>query len=261
MRAMWTGFISFGLVNVPAKLYSGTESHALHFELFHEKDQSAIRYARVCTHEEKEVPWEEIVKGYEIKEGDYVLLTQDDFEAAKVEYEKVIEILYFVEPGEISPFFYDKPYYLEPGKGGNKGYAILLEALNKAKKVGVVRFFLHSQEHYGVLIPTEEVLVLNQIRMIEDMRDHTLLNLSKSKTTRQEVDIAVKLIDELSAPFQPEKFQDVYKEKLLEIIHKKAKGQKVKIHKGKEIASTKVVDLMGLLKKSLESEKKKRKSA
>lgn len=261
MRAMWSGFLSFGLINIPTKLYSGTEDHSLHFELLHDKDHSSIRYARICTEEDKEVPWEEIVKGYETEEGDYIILTKEDFDAAKIEYENTVEIISFVDPIEITPFFYEKPYYLEPGKGGNKAYTLLLEALNQSKKVGIVRFFLHGREHFGALIPTEDVLVVNQMRMLEDIRDYSSLNLSKVKVTQKEIEMAVELVDKLSAPFDPESFEDIYKEKLLEIIRDKSKGKKVKIQKGKKKESTKVVDLMGMLKKSLEGEKKKRKSA
>lgn len=262
MRAMWSGFVSFGLINIPMKLYSAAEEHSLHFGLYHEKDLAPIRYGRICTQEGKEVPWEEIVKGYERAEDEVVILTEEDFAAAKVEHEKTIEIINFVDIAEIPPFFYDRPYFLEPSKGGNKSYFLLMEALKRSKKVGLSRFFLHNLEHYAVLLPTEDVLILNQIRLLEDMRDYSSLNLTKSKVAKQEVDLAIELIDRLTSPFEPQKYHDLYKERLKEIIEEKARGKKVKVAKRrKEVASTKVVDLMSVLKKSLEQEKGRRKSA
>jgi DNA end-binding protein Ku len=256
---MWSGFVSFGLINIPMKLYSASEDHSLHFSLYHEKDNAPIRYARICTQEGVEIPWEEVVKGYERAEGDVVILTSEDFAAAKVQHEKVIEILTFVDLAEIPPFFYEKPYYLEPSKGGSKSYFLLLAALRESKKVGVARFLLHNIEHYAVLLPTEHVLILNQIRMLEDIRDYTSLNLEPVRVTDQEVNLAVELIDRLTGHFEPQAFHDVYKERLAEIVEEKARGKKVKVGKRKEVASTKVVDLMSVLKKSLEKEKRRKK--
>lgn len=261
MRAMWSGFISFGLINIPMKLYSATEEHSLRFSLYHSKDLAPLRYARICTHEGVEIPWEEVVKGYERSEGDVVILTQEDFDAAKVEHDRTIEILSFVDVAEIPPIFYEKPYFLEPSKGGNKSYSLLLEALKRSRKVGITRFYLHNMEHYAVLMPTEDILVLNQIRMLEDIRDTSSLNIEKTKFAKQEIDLAVELVDRLTGQFEPENYQDTYKEQMKQIIAEKAKGRKVKVKKRKEIGSTKVVDLMSVLKKSLEGEKRKRKSA
>jgi DNA end-binding protein Ku len=262
MRAIWSGFITFGLINIPMKLYSATQEHSLSFSLYHEKDLAPIRYAKICTKEDVEVPLEEIVKGYERGEGEVVILKQEEFAAARREHEKVIEILNFVSSSEIPPFFYEKPYYLEPAKGGSKSYFLLLEALKESKKVAVTRFALHNSEHYGVLLPTEDILILNQIRMLEDIRDYSSLNMTKAKVTGQEVELAIALIDRLTGHFEPESYHDLYKERLKEIVEEKAKGKKIKVKKRKEVASTKVIDLMGVLKKSLEQQEKgKRKSA
>lgn len=263
MRSMWSGFLSFGLINIPMKLYSGSEEHSLRFSLYHDKDLSPIRYARICSQEGHEVPWEEIVKGYERAEGEVVILTQDDFAQARVDHEKIIELVSFVSVEEIPPIFYERPYYLEPTKGGVKSYALLLEALLKSKKVGIAKFFLHNMEHYGVLFPTEDVLVLNQIRMLEDIRDYSELNIAKTKVSKQEIDLAIELINHLTGHFQPETYHDTYKEQLKQIIEEKGKGRKVKPKKQKEVESTKVVDLMSVLKKSLDTQKsnKRKKSA
>jgi DNA end-binding protein Ku len=263
MRAMWSGFVSFGLINIPMKLYSAAQEHSLSFSLYHEKDLAPIRYAKICTEEGIEVPLEEIVKGYERGEGDVVILKKEDFEAARVEHEKIIEILSFVDVAEIPPFFYERPYYLEPAKGGGKSYSLLLEALRVSKKVGVARFILHNTEHFAVLLPTDELLILNQIRMLEDIRDYSSLSLTPAKVTKQEVELAIALIDKLTGHFEPEAYHDAYKDRLKEIVEEKAKGKKVKVGKRKEVATTKVVDLMSVLKKSLgpEKEKGRRKSA
>jgi DNA end-binding protein Ku len=261
MRSIWSGFISFGLINIPMKLYSASEDHSLHFNLYHQKDLSPIRYAKICVHEGVEIPWEEVVKGYEKEEGEVVILTEEDFAAAQVEHEKNIEITSFVNISEIPPFFYEKPYYLEPSKGGNKSYFLLLEALKKSKKVAVTRFFLHNMQHYAVLLPTEDLLILNQIRLLEDIRDYSPLNLAKTQLSKGEIDLACELVDRLTGPFEPEAYRDLYKDKLKAIVNQKAKGKKIKVEKRKEPTSTKVVDLMQVLKKSLEQEKPKRKSA
>jgi DNA end-binding protein Ku len=261
MRALWSGFVSFGLINIPIKLYSGTENHSPHFDLLHKKDLSPIRYARICTQEGKEVPWEEIVKGYERGEGDFVILTKEDFESARIEHEKTIDIVSFVDVAEISPLFYERPYYLEPSKGGNKPYLLLVEALKRSRKVGIARYYLHNMEHYGVLLPMESLLVLNQIRLLEDIRDYSALNIPLSKLAKGEVDLAIELIERLTGHFEPENYHDTYKNHLMEIVEEKAKGKKVKVKKRHEVEKTKVVDLMSVLKKSLENEKKRKKTA
>src|SRR5262249_10175282 len=140
MRALWSGSLSFGLINIPVRIYSATEARALDFDMLHKKDLSPIRFARICKAEEKEVPWQEIVKGYEYQEGEYVVLDEEDFKRASVKKTKTIEIIDFVEEIEIDPVYYEKPYYLEPGKGADKAYVLLRESLKKSKKVAIARF-------------------------------------------------------------------------------------------------------------------------
>src|SRR5215211_1486354 len=143
MRALWTGSLSFGLINIPMKLYSATQEHGLNFDMLHKKDLSPIRYARICKADGKEIPYKDIVKGYEYQKGDYVVLVEEDFKRANIKKTKSIEMIEFTKESEINPLYYEKPYYLEPDKGADKAYVLLREALLKSKKVGIAKFVLH----------------------------------------------------------------------------------------------------------------------
>jgi DNA end-binding protein Ku len=153
MRAIWSGALSFGLVNIPVKLYSATAGMGLDLTMLHKKDISPIRYARICRADGKEIPYEDIVKGYEYQKGDYVILTDEDFKKASVEKTKAIEIESFVKESEIDPIYFEKPYYLEPEKGAQKAYALLRESLKKSKKIGLAKFVLRNREHLAAIRP------------------------------------------------------------------------------------------------------------
>lgn len=255
MRAIWTGALSFGLVNIPVRLYSAVAGTALDFDMLHKKDLSPIRYARVCRSDGKEVPYEDIVKGYEYRKGDYVILADEDFKKANVKKTKTVDIQDFVKENEIDTIFYEKPYYLEPEKGAEKPYALLREALKKSKKVGLAKFVLRNREHLAVVKPQEELLILNQLRFKEEVRQPDDLNLPKAKQAgKREVEIALALIDQLTAHFKPEDYRDTYQAELKKVIEAKAKGKKI-VAKGKEPEPTEVTDLMAMLRKSLEKEK------
>ncbi|GAB4191620.1 MAG: Ku protein [Simkaniaceae bacterium] len=259
MRAIWTGFISFGLINIPVRLYSGSKEQPLKMHLLHEKDLAPIRYARICQEDGKEVPWEEIVKGYEYRKGDYVVLLDEDFEKANVKKTKSIEILDFTLEEEIDPIYFEKPYFLEPDKGAQKPYVLLREALKESKKVGVARFVLRNREHIGIIFPYKNIIILNQLRFASEIRSIKEITAPKSeKISDREIDVALQLIDQLTASFDPRNYKDTYAEELKKIIEKKAKGKPVK-KKGKMPKKTKVHDLMGTLQKSLKEEQKKRK--
>lgn len=252
MRALWSGLISFGLINIPVNLYGATNERRLSFDMLHAKDLSPIRYARICRTDGKEIPWEEIVKGYEYQEGDYVVLTDEDFKKANLNKTKAIEILDFVNQNEIEEIFLEKPYYLEPEKNAEKAYALLREALKKSKKLGVAKFVLRNREHLAILKPKDDVIVLNQMRFKDEIRSTEDLRLpAKNLIKPDEIDMALKLINELAGPFESDKYHDTYTEELEEIIQKKAKGIKPKA-KGKIPEATKVPDLMSVLKESLE---------
>ena len=257
---MWKGSIVFGLVNIPVKLYVATGDQELKFHLLHKKDNSEIKYARICKLEEKEVPWAEIVKGYEVSKGKFVIFEDKDFEKADVTRSKSIDIQAFVEESEIDSAYYMKPYFLEPEKNGSKAYALLREALRKSKKVGIAKFVLRNREHLGVIKAYDEALVLNQIRYQEELLQPKGLDLPEGKASAQEMDLALDLIERLTEEFEPKKYKDTYVEEIQELIMKKAKG--LKIEPKKEPAKkTKVHDLMGLLKASLGKGKEKEKKA
>ncbi|KTD44529.1 Ku protein [Legionella oakridgensis] len=253
MRAIWSGSISFGLVNIPVKLYSGTESHALDFNLLRRSDLCPIQYSRVCRADGKEVPWEDIVKGYEYQEGDYIILEKEDFEKASAEKSHVFEINEFVKEDEINSIFYDTPYYLEPGKEGQKAYALLREALKETNMVGVGEFVMRNRENLAVLKPYGDLLLLNKLRYKDDIRDVKALTLPDADLIKEkELRMAKKLIEQLTDRFKPENYKDTYITDLKKLIEAKAKGKKFK--KPKQIVpQEKVTDIMELLKKSIQS--------
>ncbi len=254
MRSLWKGSLSFGLVNIPIRLYTGSREKELDFVMLHKTDMGPIRYARICKTEDKEVPWKDIVKGFEYKKGEYIVLTEEDFKKASLKKTETIEILSFVNEDEVDPVFYDKPYLLEPDKGGSKAYILLREALNKSGKVGVASYVMHNHERIGVIKPYKNALILNQLRYATEVVNPDNLEIPESsKIPSAEMDIALKLINQLTHKFQPEKYHDTYVDQLMDVIQKKAKGKKI-VRKGEEKAPapSKVHDIMSLLKASLD---------
>ena len=259
MRPIWTGAIGFGLVNIPVKLYSATQSSSLDLDMLDKKDHANIKFMRVNEKTGKEVKWESIVKGYKYND-DYVILDDKDFEAASAKKTKTIEISDFVKEEEISSIYYETPYYIEPDKSGTRAYELLLQALKKTKKVGIATFVMRSKESLAVLRPDNKVLVLNRIRFEEDIRDSKELSLPENTTVKPaELQMAVSLVNQLSGKFNVSKYKDTYREELLKLIHAKAKGQKIKVPQMKVVHS-KTKDLMSQLKASLESPKRKKAS-
>ncbi|HET9850784.1 MAG TPA: Ku protein [Candidatus Saccharimonadales bacterium] len=255
MRAIWTGSIGFGLVNIPVKMYSGSESRAgLDLHMLHKADSSPIRYARICRRDGKEIPYDEIVKGYEYQDGDYITLSSEDFKKADARKTKTLEIRQFADESEIDSRYYDKPYYLEPGRGAEQAYRLLHEALKKSGKVALVKYAMRARDNMGAVKPIGHALVLNQMRFPADVRRPTDLNLPDSEVGEAELKMALALIDQLTKPFIAEDWHDTYTEELEEIIEQKAKGHEPKTH-GSEPRPTKVKDLMSTLKASLESQK------
>ena len=257
MRAIWSGALSFGLVNIPVKLYSATAGMGLDLTMLHKKDLSPIRYARICRADGKEIPYEDIVKGYEYQKGDYVILTDEDFKKASVEKTKAIEIESFVKESEIDPIYFEKPYYLEPEKGAQKAYALLRESLKKSKKIGLAKFVLRNREHLAAIRPEGKVIVLEQMRFDEEIRTTDDLTLpAAEKAGSKEVSIALALIDQLTEHFNAKDHKDTYTDELKKIVHAKAKGKPIKAGKpARDHKATDVADIMSMLKKSLEKEK------
>jgi DNA end-binding protein Ku len=258
MRALWSGAISFGLVNIPVKLYSGTSSgHDIDLDMLSKKDMAPIRYARISTSTNKEIAWKDIVKGYEVEKGKYVVITDEDFKKASPEKTKAIEILQFVHEKEIDPVYYEKPYYLVPDRGAAKSYALLMKALEKASKVAIATCVIRNREHIFTIKPFHaengEILLLNQLRYADEIREiPDMSDASKQKISQQEISLALKLIDQLSTKFKPEEFKDTYTDTLKKMIEAKAAGKKIKAPAAEKKTAA-VKDLMSVLKESLGS--------
>ncbi len=256
MRPIWTGAIGFGLVNIPIKLYSATQSSNINLDMLDKKDLSNIRFMRVNEKTGKEVTWENIVKGYKV-ESKYVVLTDKDFEAASAKKTKTVEISDFVKEEEISSIFYETPYYIEPDKSGTRAYELLRQALIKTGKVGIATFVMRSKESLAILKATKDLIILNRIRFDEEIRDFNELTLpEKTAVKPAELQMAVSLINQLSGKFDISQYKDTYNAELLKLIEAKAKGQKITAPEMKVVHS-KTKDLMEQLKASLDTKRKK----
>lgn len=255
MRSLWNGSISFGLVNIPVKLYSATEDRVLSFDLLDSSDLSNIKYKRVNEKTGEEVEWKDIIKGYKLGEK-YVTLSKEDFEKANMKKSKTIDIEEFVDEEEIADMLFKKPYYLEPAKGGEKSYALLQKALKKSKKVGIATFVMRQKEHLSVVGIYKNVIVLHVIRFADEIRDVEGLKVPSKRIPKKEMDMALNLIDQYSTDFKFEKYKDVYNSQLLKMIKAKSKGKSTKTVKLKS-DPTPAKDLMAQLKASLEKKKSK----
>lgn len=257
MRSLWTGAIGFGLVNIPVKMYSATESSTLDLDMLDKKDHSNIHFMRVNEKTGKEVKWENIVKGYKLPNDKYVILSDKDFEHASAKKTKSIDITNFVKEEEIESMYYETPYYLEPDKSGVRAYALLREALLKTKKVGIATFVMRNKETLAILRANEKVIVLNRIRFQEEIRDTKDLKLpAKTEVKAAELKMAVTLIDQLSEKFDIKKYKDTYTADLLKLIKAKAKGTKLK-EPALKVVHSKAKDIMDQLKESLSIKHKK----
>lgn len=255
MRSLWTGSISFGLVNIPIKLYSAIQSGSLDLDMLDKKDHSNIQFKRVNEKTGKEVAWENIVKGYKV-ENQYVILTDEDFKKASPEKTKTIDITEFVEIDEVPPIYYDSSYYIEPEKNGGKAYVLLRDALVKAKKAAIGTFVLRNKENLCLLAPSEKILVLYKIRYAEEVRSTEDIKVPESKVSTAEVNMAIKLIGQLTGEFDISKYKDTYTETLLKFIKAKAKGKKFTAPK-MHVVHSGSKDLMAELKASLSQTKRK----
>jgi len=256
MRSIWTGSISFGLINIPVKLFSAVQESSLDLDMLDSKDHSNIKFIRVNESTGKEVAYENIVKGYKMDSG-YVILEDEDFEAADAVKTKMIEIINFVNEQEIDSLYYEQPYYLEPEKPAMKAYALLRDALQLSGKVGVTTFVLRNKEGLAILKPYKNVIVLNRIRFSQEIRDPSELKLPPvSKTKTKEMDMANKLVDQLTEKFNIGKYKDTYSAKLLKIIKEKSRGKKIYVPKMR-VVHKQSDNLMDMLKASLSTKKSK----
>lgn len=254
MRAIWTGAIGFGLVNIPIKIYSAVQGSELDLDMLDKKDHSNIRFKRVNEKTGKEVAYENIVRGYNL-DGHYVVITEDDFQKVRPEKNKLINIQEFVDEVEIDTMYYENPYYLAPDKSGVKAYNLLRDALTETGKVGLGTYVLRNKESIGVIKPHEDVLVLNKIRFGEEIRDTSELDIKASKSKPAELKMAIALINQLSGEFDISHFKDTYSADLLKLIKDKAKGKKIQMPTMRVVHS-RSKDLMDQLKASLGKKEK-----
>jgi len=261
MRAIWKGNISFALVSIPISLFSATRKNELSFHYLHKKDMSPVSYKRFCDIEDVEVPWEEITRGYEYEKGQYIEITDEDLDKADIELTKAIQIVEFVHEDEIDPLYFDKPYYLEPQKGGERAYALMRDALAESKKVGIAKVVLKSREHLAAVKSIGNMMTLQTMRFAHEIVDAGSLNLpQKAEISKKEMDLANTLIDSMSDRFDARKYKDDYYDKVLSLIQMKVAGVSPAAPAAAGPGPAKVVDLMEILKQSL-TEAKKAKAA
>ena len=262
-RPIWKGMISFGLVSVPVALYPAEESHQLSFSMLDKRDFSPVGYKRYNKTTGREVPWNDIVKGYEYDKDQYVVLTDEDFRRANVQQAKSVDITTFVDADEIPPQYFETPYYLVPEARGQKVYALLRETLRAANKIGVGEVVIRTTHHLAAVVPVGDALMMITMRYADEIRegkafDFPSRSLKNAGIKPKEVELARKLIDDMAGPFKPEEFEDTYNEDLMHRIEEKVKrGQTQELTKpeGEKQAkrSAKVIDLMELLKQSIDN--------
>lgn len=259
MRAIWKGSISFGLVNIPIALFPATRKEDISFRQLRADDLSPIKYKRVAEADGEEVPWEKIVKGYEHEKGEFVVVDDEDFEKAMPEATQSIDITEFVDLADIDPMFFDKPYYLEPQKGGKKAYALLRDTLKETGKVGIARVVIKTRQHLAAVKPMGDALVLELMHFPEEVLEPAGLDLPRDeKLGKKEIEMAKSLVETMSGTWSPEEYHDDYREKLMKIIEAKVEsgGKAVPAPKVKAKAPTNVVDLVAVLQKSLAESRK-----
>jgi DNA end-binding protein Ku len=255
MRAIWKGSISFGLVNIPIALYPATRKEELKFRLLRKTDLSPINYKRVAEKDGKEVPWDDVVKGYEYEKGKYVILKDEDFQRVDLEATQTVDIQDFVDVDEIDPMFFYKPYYLEPQKGGDKAYVLLRDSLKESNKVGIAKVVIKTRQYLAGVKPEDSVLILELMHFAEELADADKLHVPKKlEAGKREMDMAKALVDSMSSKWNPEKYHDDYREAVMKVIEEKVEhgGEEIEEKPKKAPKPTKVIDLVQVLQKSLE---------
>jgi DNA end-binding protein Ku len=258
-RPIWSGSISFGLVNVPVKLFSATSPKEVRFHMLHDKDGGRIQQKRVCSIDGQEVSWEHIVKGFEISKGRYVSLTREELAALDPKGTKSIDIEDFVELSQIDPIYYESTYYLLPDKGAQKPYALLLEAMRKTGRVGIARFVLRTKQYLCAVRPLGKALALSTMLYADEVVDQSELEGlpgSEAKPREKELHMAEQLVESLAAEFDPKKYKDTWREEVLALLEKKAEGQEIVVEEPASEPRGKVVNLMEALQRSLAAAKK-----
>ncbi len=257
-RSIWKGSITFGLVNIPVGLYSAETRDEIHFKMLDKKTLSPIHYKRVSEESGKEVDWNDIVRGYEFSPGKYVVMSDEDLKSAAPEATQTIDIVDFVDMDEISPLYFDKPYYLGPDKKGTKAYALLREVLRRTNKVGIAKVVIRTRQYLAAVVPRGEVLTLELLRFAHELRDPSELDIPKGKegVSERELDMAERLVEGMVDAWDPEKYKDDYRRDLMKTIKERAEAGQLEAApepapKPRQTSSN-VVDLMALLKRSVE---------
>jgi DNA end-binding protein Ku len=249
---MWSGSLSFSLVNIPVRMYSASsDEDKIKFSFLHAKDLSPIGYAKYCKQENVEVESSEVVRGYEYAEGEYVVITDEELEKASLARSRSIEILQFAAIDEVDPLYYEKPYYLDPAKGAEKAYVLLRDALATSRKVAIAKFVLRNRDRLALIRSMGDVLALNQLRFASDVRDISELKIPEAHVDQAELDLALMLIDHGTRAFQAAEFHDTFSAEIRRVVDAKVQGGEVP-EAGPAPQPTKVQDLMAVLKASLE---------
>ena len=249
-RSIWSGSISFGLVNVPVRLYSAVQEHKLRFHFVHEKDSSPIGYEKICKKEGKPVADDEIVKAFEFEKGEYVFMDDKDFEAAKVEGYKAIDIVDFVRYEDIDPIYFAHTYYVGPDRGAEKTYSLLVKAMEGSELAGVAKFVMRDRQNLGALRVRDGVITLEQLRYADEIRDVAEIKASRTRVSSEELKMAERLIESFTTEWKQEKYKDTYRDELCAIIRAKRKGKEV--HAAPEVEEEAPTDLLTALRESIE---------
>jgi DNA end-binding protein Ku len=263
MAAIWKGSLTFGLVNIPVELRTAIRSDHISFRLLHGKDLSPVKYERICQSEDKPIPWNQIVKGYEYTKGKFVVLTDADFKTAALERSQTIDILDFVKEDEIDPRYFETPYYLLPGKGGDKPYALLREAIRKTGSVGIGKIIIRQTQHLVGVKVVGDALVLEIMRFANELVDASEFSFPGREAIRpQELQMAEQLVGNLAEAFDPSRYTDEYRANLMRIIKAKMKGKKPNLEEpATEAHDSGVLDLMSRLRASLAEGTRKKATA
>jgi DNA end-binding protein Ku len=256
-RAIWSGTISFGLVNIPVRMYSAIEEQKLHFHFLHKKDDSPIGYDKVCKKEDKPVPDKEIGKAFEVSKDKYVYLEDEDFEAARVEGYKTMEISDFVPYEEIDPIYFEKTFYLGPQEGAEKVYSLLVKAMENSELAALGTYIMRDREHLGCLRVRDGVLTLEKMFFANEIRDMNGIKPTRTSVGKAELQMAEELIDRFTGKFKPEKYKDTYTAALKKVVKAKQQGKEVHVAPA-EAEAEETPDLMEALKASIGDAKQKR---
>ena len=256
-RPIWRGSLSFGLVNIPVALHAAETSNDLSFKLLDRRNLTPVHYRRVNESTGKEVPWEDIVKGYEYEKGEYVPMTEADFQRANAEATQTIEITDFVDQADIDPVYYDKPYYLAPAKNAAKSYALLREVMRRTNTVGIAKVVIRSRQHLAAVFPKQSALVIDLLRFAHEIRDASGLDIPGDVSIgEKELKMGERLLEAMVDKWRPEKYRDDYREDLLALIKRGVQEGKTKVIDETPPEApkrrAKVIDIMNLLKRSVE---------